>query len=86
VDVWVESFQLFPVVIPTRLLESVDSLNTGIPVSSPGSLRPLGSRKIARQLTAFFGTLRRLSNGPLPMLKHLGKEFIAVVRQPVQTT
>jgi len=82
VDVWVESFQLFPIVIPGRLLASIGSLNTGIPSSGTGFFRPLGSMKIALALTNVFKTLKRLSNGPLPMLKFFGKEFVAVVRQP----
>lgn len=84
VDVWVESFQLFPVVIPERSFASIGSLNTGIPSSNPGPYHPLGSQKTARALTDIFKVLKRISNGPLPMLKFFGKEFVAVVRQPVR--
>jgi hypothetical protein len=84
VDVWVESFQLLPVVIPERSFASIGSLNTGIPSSNSGTYRPLGSQKTARALTDIFKVLKRLSNGPLPMLKFFGKEFVAVVRQPVR--
>jgi ubiquinone/menaquinone biosynthesis C-methylase UbiE len=82
VDVWVESFQVFPVAIPDNLLTEIGSLNTGIPSSQQGSYRPLGSPKIANALVGFFDLLKRFSNGPFPKLKFFGKEFVAVVSQP----
>ena len=82
VQIWVESFDLIPVVMPERLFGAIGSLSTGIPELNPGTLRPLGTVGVARALTEFFDILRRFSNGPLPVLKHFGKEFVAQVQQP----